>query len=248
MAAGLQTYVEFLDGSDFDDLFHALLASWSMLLLTLGAEALFAIISLTKQGRRRIAYALTRTLIEYHVRLSYYAVDIEQYAKPWREGKIIGPADVGLTKTEAFRDWFNMPAKMLHNLRNTPWLDLSELDKKTRKRFQKMMDTADDVRLQKWQRMLKKGIGNHKIRKTFAAEYSLTSAYLHGDQLASYEMIVGTRDTGSPIYKSMFSEVRVVGSAMATALQLMARVGIATGRFYGYFYFDREMSRLFHDH
>jgi hypothetical protein len=85
-----------------------------------------------------------------------------------------------------------------------------------------------------------------ELRDMIDAEYGLSGAYIHGDQLASYE-VFRTVESGSRDLSSIFAEQRIISVAMLFAFMLMEATGRACGREYGTRYYGPKMHDLFRE-
>ncbi len=247
MVRGLRTYADMLSAADFTDPFEHLLGAWSLFLLVLAWEMLASIVLLTRAGNRRTAFSLVRPLIEYYVRLKFYMIDANSRAKPWRASGELGPAATNITETQAYKDLHNTGEKLLVNMKKMP-LDLEGLDEEQRKSFKQMLADAEEYRIQRWSTMLKIVEAAEPVRRNMIdAEYGFSGSYLHGDQLASFEILHLSAETGTPEFTSRFSERRIVTSALLLAFMLMDTIGEACGREYGCRYFGPKIHDLFPD-
>ncbi len=237
-----------LTGYDLDDPFQYLLRMWATYLTILGWEMLESVLMLTRAGKLRAAFGLSRTLIEYYVRMTYYHEEAKKVAGPWRTSGELGPAGMNITETHAYRDWSTTTAKMRGYMKKMPDLDLSSLTDQERTDFERLLGQKEKVDTRKWYHMRNVAEADSQLRNDFiGVEYGLRSGYLHGDQAAYYEVCEMYADerANQPSVSGQFSEHRVVGYAAQYAVLFMSAVEEAVGRQYGVAYLGPKIARLF---
>jgi hypothetical protein len=191
---------------------------------------------LVRAGRRRAAFALGRSLLDYYLRLNFYIDDTLQYRNGWKYnvGELLPGSCPKLYKTIAWRDWNNMIEKMKWYLKQISDYDLSGLDDEGKKLFEQMMTQEYEAYQTGVKKMFKKLEGTRRHVSDLHAEYGMRSGYLHGDQSAAYELFIDAdeRPGNAASYEGRFSEQRILGSNAQLALLFMDAIGEATGRPY----------------
>lgn len=249
VAEALRTHADLIDDLVADDPFQRLLRTWTIFLLLLAQEMLDSIMALVKAGHRRAAYGLIRPLIEYYIRLRFYTLDAAERSGPWRASGELGPAGMGLRETMAFNDLWSGSGKLALLMNRLPELDFSGMTDDQQQTFRDLLAEAHAYRTQRWEKMLALVESENEDRKNLIDyEYGFTGAYLHGDQLASFDVLFDVHGNGAkPNLESRFSERRILGVAMFYGILLMDAAGSASGREYGFHHFRGRFIEHFPD-
>lgn len=233
---------------DLDDPFQHLLRIWAVYLTILGWEMLESVLILTRAGKRRAAFGLSRTLIEYAARMGYYYLEAEKVAGPWRDSGKLGPADMRITETPAYVDWSTASAKMRSYMKKMPDLSFITATAQRRADVEKEISETEKLAIRQWARMRNVAEADDDIRNELTdVEYAMRCGYLHGDQGALYEVcnMYAERRYGEPSFTAQFSDRRVVGYAAYYALKLMSAIEDAVGRQYAVTVLKQKLDRLF---
>ncbi len=213
---------------NLEDPLASMLRIWAVYLAVLGAEMLRATLILVRRNEVRAAFALSRTLIEYYIRIRYYKRDADQTLSGWQAGEL-GPA--GLNNTMAYRDWHNAEAKLRGYMKKMPDLDMTMLSAETRADFE-LLRQNERIHTQRWNTMRDVAETIEARSKFIDVEYGLRSGYLHGDQSGGYEVVLmGAEERGGAAsIVGQFSQHRVAAYAAQYAVLLMEAIGKAVGR------------------
>ncbi len=237
----------------FPDAFTDWLAVWSVLLGALAWECYTGIIVLLKAHKVRAAFALSRTLYDYFVRLAYYREQAQPTITSWRaDPRKMKSIKNGLQRLHAWRDWFTINKKMADHLNRTK-PDLSDMDPKQLADFQKAMEASvhGDLGMRSFHDMLKTVWPEDKHTQQFTyAQWLQRSAYLHGDPLTRVEMmrehVTGRNaDYDLLLDASTISQNHVLTGATVFVLGLMEQFYLITDRQYALTVLAPKVRRLF---
>lgn len=248
IAVDMRRLAKMLLTYDLDDPFQFLLRMWAVNLCILGGEMFESVLMVTRAGNVRAGFALSRTLIEYYVRMSYYHKEADKVAVPWRASGELGPAGMSIRETHAYRDWSTATAKLRVHMKKMPDLDFLSLSDQERAAFEALLAEDESVDTRRWWKMRNVAEPDSEARNNFIdAEYGMRSSYLHGDQAAYYEVceMYDERRGGAPSFVGQFSEHRVAGYAAQYTLMLMQAIEEAVGREFAVSVLGPKLSKLF---
>jgi hypothetical protein len=215
IVADLHVYVGILVEKKDLDPFQELLRDWAAVLCVLAWEMLDSVIVLARAGRIRAAYALSRSLIDYSVRLKFYVEDVKGKRAAWERAGGATPIEDAVNGTEARRDL---------NSNDGPDANLA---------------------VEQMSRMLPALSPDAAFRAGIAAAWSRRTAYLQADHMAIAEIGGAFADAADGPFGPMFSEAAVVATSMQFALMFMEFAGQAGGVEYAYVKLGRDFTELF---
>ena len=216
VVADLHVYLGMITDKKGLDPFGELLRDWAAVLCVLAWEMLDSVIVLARAGRVRAAYALSRSLIDYAVRLKFYIEDVKNKRAEWERTGSVTPIEEAVNATEARRD-------------------LSPSDD----------GAANGLAVEQMSRMLPHVSPDAAFRAGIATTWSSRTAYLQADQAAIAEIGGAFADAADGPFGPPFSEAAVVATSMQFALMFMAFVGEASNVQYAYTKLGREFAELF---
>lgn len=257
VAGDLRVYITMMSRLEKDgalpDAFAEWLTVWCVLLGALAWDAYTAIIVLLRAKKVRSAYALSRALYDYFVRLVHYREQARPIMEEWRaDARKMKNVKNGLQKVDAWRDWFTINRKMADHLRRMQ-PDLSDMTPDELSEFEAALEASahGDLGNRPFRDMLKSAWPDDQHAQEFTyTQWLQRSAYLHGDPLTRIdvlgESVVGDRaEYDLRLDQSIISEVHVLTGATAFVLGLMEQAHQITGRHYALRVLAPKVVRMF---
>jgi hypothetical protein len=233
----MRAYVEMI-ASDHphDDPFTEQLGKWCVALGVLGWEVLAGTIELVRSGKRRAAFALSRALIDYALRLRYYRTNAESLKEQGGEA---------VSRTQAAADWNEAHEQLIDSLKDRRF-DLNEFGEGEIAELYQVLDRGGDAQHESIEKMLEVYDEDNQVRDECFIERGLRSSYLRGDQTAAYA-ILGDASPRNFSFdaKGEMDDLNVVLTAIWFALEIMYEFRETTGRNYAINVLGRKFFDIF---
>jgi hypothetical protein len=218
VVADLHVYLGIITDKKGLDPFQELLRDWAAVLCVLAWEMLDSVIVLARAGRIRAAYALSRSLIDYAVRLKFYIEDAKIKRADWERTGAATSIEEAANATEARGD-------------------LGPNDEAA--------SNAGGLAVEQMSRMLPHLNPDAAFRARIASAWSRRTAYLQADNVAIAEIGGAFADADDGPFGPMFSEAGVVATSLQFALMFMEFVGEASTVQYAFAKLGRDFTEVF---
>jgi len=181
------------------DDFETYLVAWAIVLGVLAVDSFRAILTLLRDNQVRASYMLSRTLIDYHVRLRYYVKDARPIMDEWRKAKNAKILNNQIARIAAYQDFNNALTKTLAIFKQGRPLDLSKERPENRDAFEKAMEEAEMTYSRNVKYMCEQTAENKEIEGWMYTTHLLQSGYMHGDQTTRIEILEENPDGSGQI-------------------------------------------------
>ena len=179
--------LEHVVGAKNADLFEEYLSARAVGLGVVALDNLSGIIVLLKANKLRSAYMLSRSLIDYHIRLRYYVLQSLEPKNRWQQSNSRSIYNF-LKQCKAYIDWQNAQEKTFSILKDRP-LDLEHLQSRGRDKFLAQLERDHEVHSREFHHMLEVAEPEDEMRRFLRSTWLFQSGYMHGDQIMLAEVL-----------------------------------------------------------
>jgi hypothetical protein len=241
----LRSYVEMLaEDHPHDDPFTEQLSKWCVALGVLSWEILAGTIELTRSKKRYAAFVLSRSLIDYALRLRYYRLNAEPLATEWRTTRDAATGTSKAARTQAAIDWSDTHEKLIASLKEHRF-DLNDFEEADTAQLFGLLERQSGARGETLRKMLEVYDEDKQVRDECFIEWSLRDAYLSGDQTA-VQAILGSSDPRTALEgDSAMDDLNIVLTAIWFSLEIMYEFREITGRNYAINVLGRKFFDVF---